>query len=195
MAARDDQSQLADALREFLASATAADPVPRGSAAPHDGGPTRSSSAAPARSLADALDEVIADEVRTARERAETRESRWRTAALWLMLVVLTGASGYVWFGNPAFLARPIEPIARPSTPVDARRTLVSISLLIDDFRTTAGRLPQSLTELEVAAPDIGYIAHGNREYELRLGSGVHTMVLRGGTGQAELELEERTHD
>ena len=71
----------------------------------------------------------------------------------------------------------------------------MSISLLIDDFRATTGRLPQSLAELEVAVPNIGYIAHGNREYELRLASGVHAMVLLGGAGHAELEVEEQPHD
>ena len=125
MAARHDQDRLADAVGEFLASEAAANPVPRGAPAPGDGAATRRPSAAPQRSLAEAFDEVIADEARRERERREIRESRWRQAGLWLVLTLLTGASGYVWFGKPAFLTLPIDPVgcgSSPAVPDQSRR-------------------------------------------------------------------------
>lgn len=195
MAARHDQDRLADAVGEFLASEAAANPVPRSSPGSADGGSTRGPSATPQRSLAEAYDDVITDEARKAREGAEADESHWYQAGLWLVLGMLTGASGYVWFGNPAFLQTPIEPVIQPSTPIASRHTMVSISLMIDDFRTTTGRLPQSLSELDVAVPNIAYAAQPNGEYELRLGGGVHASVLKGGVGHNELELEEQGHE
>ena len=195
MAARHDQDRLADAVGEFLASEAVANPVPRSAPAPGDGASTRSRSAAPQRSLAEAFDEVIADEARKEGERRKIRESRWRQAGLGLVLALLTGASGYVWFGKPAFLTTPIDPVVQPATPVATRRTLVSVSLLIDDFRTTTGRLPQSLTELNVAVPTIAYLPHANGEFELRFGGGVHATILRGGLGHSELEVEELRHE
>lgn len=195
MAARHDQDRLADAVGEFLAAEAAAKPVPRGSPAPRDGAAAHGSSAAPQRSLAEAFDEVIADEARRGRERREVHQSRWRQAGLWLALTLLGGASGYVWFGKPAFLTTPIDPVVQPATPVATRRTLVSVSLLIDDFRTTTGRLPQSLGELNVAVPTIAYLPHANGEFELRLGGGVHATILRGGLGHNELEVGEPRHE
>lgn len=195
MAARHDQDRLADAVGEFLASEAADNPAPRGTPAPGDGASRRSPSAAPQRSLAEAFDEVIAEEARKERERAEIHQSRWRQAGLWLALALLTGASGYVWFGKPAFLTTPIDPLVQPATPVTTRRTLVSVSLLIDDFRSTTGRLPQSLNELNVAVPTIAYLPQPNGEFELRLGGGVHATILRGGLGHNELEVEEPGHE
>lgn len=195
MAARHDQDRLADAVGEFLASEAAASPAPRGTPAPGDGVSTRTPIAAPQRSLAEAFDEVIAEEARKERERAEVHESRWRQAGLWLVLALLTGASGYVWFGKPAFLTTPIDPVVDPATPVATRRTLVSVSLLIDDFRTTTGRLPQTLSELNVAIPTIAYLPHANGEFELRFGGGVHATILRGGLGHNELQVEEPRHE
>jgi hypothetical protein len=192
MAARDHQDPLAKAVGEFLTSNAAATPPPARATAPRGDPVVHGSTAMRPPNLATAFDAVLADEARKERERLAARDSHGAAIAWWLALVLILGASGYIWFGHPAFLATRIDPPAAPVTPIASRRTLVSIALLIEDFRVTSGHLPHTLAELGVAVPAVGYTAHSNGEYELRLGGGVHGMILRGGTGHGEPALEER---
>lgn len=181
------QNALDQAVKEFLQSAPAAPRKP----APSGGDPPRRSGTAPAPStppeemaeLRTAFAGVLKHEAEKAAAAIEKPAPLWQRLLMPAALVLLMSASAYVWFGHPAWLAPPPHVVLTPpATPATGQRQLVAIALEIDDLRRTTGRLPNELSELGLNVPHISYKVLPDGEYELRLGTGPHSLYYRGGT-------------
>lgn len=181
---RPGQPRLEDAVNEFLKAEqpkvrpSAPTPVRRGPApVPAPGAATPPEEMPELRAAYSGLLKHEAEKA----ARVEAPPPFWRKALMPALLGLLVAASAYVWFGHPAFLAPP--PHARLEAPkalVSGQRQLVAIALEIDDFRRTTGRLPANLAELGLNAEYISYTALPNLVYELRLGTGPHSVYYRG---------------
>lgn len=106
----------------------------------------------------------------------------WRRLLMPAVLLLLITASSHVWLGHPPWLEPPPHvALTPPVTPVSGQRQLVAIALEIDDFRRSTGRLPRDLAELGLNVPHISLNALPDLRYELRFGSGPHSLYYLGG--------------
>jgi hypothetical protein len=184
---RSSQQSLDQAVKDFLgaqphgptapAGAPAQRPAPRSVAAARPSAPALESD-----QLRAAYDGVLKHEAEKAAALPEGPPALWRRLLLPILLLALTAASAYIWFGNPAWLAPPPHvALTRPATPLTGERQLVAVALQVDDFRRTTGRLPRDLAELGLNAPHIAFTALPELRYELRLGTGPHSLFYQGG--------------
>jgi hypothetical protein len=181
---RRSQPSLDEAVQEFLK----AEP-PKKPAAPKPAPVTRHSVrvAAPGVTPPEEMGELRAAFSGVLKHEAEKASAQdlptplWRKLLAPVLLVLLASASAYVWLGNPGFLAPPPHTsLATPKTSLTGQRQLVAIALEIDDFRRSTGRLPHDLAELGLNAEFINYLPAPNLSYELRLGTGPHSLYYRG---------------
>jgi hypothetical protein len=184
---RSSQDALDQAVKEFMGSAPVAPPKP---AQPAAASPRRSAGLEQATAPPEEMDQlrsayagVLKHETEKAAAAIERPVPIWRKLLMPVVLLLLMATSAYVWFGHPAFLAPPPHVALKPpATPVTGQRQLVAIALEIDDFRRTTGRLPSDLPELGLNVPHISYKALPDEGYEIRLGTGPHSLYYRGGT-------------
>jgi hypothetical protein len=169
-------SVLQDAVAAFLKSQGEA--VPPGPAAP-----SRPSAAPPSRDILTAYDEVLEHERKKLQPVVE-RRSTWRAVLLGGALLGLTGASLWVWLGDPEFLRPVVQGPLAPTSTLMAQRQVIAFALQIEDFRTSAGHLPARLEDLRIAVPpSLSYLPFPDGQFELRIGQGVHARTLRAGAG------------
>jgi hypothetical protein len=182
---RSPSDALTSAVEEFLA----AQPATSGPAGPAaQAGPSRDPGGGSMRS---AYDEVLRHEAQKLASPREAPLSLWQRLRGPLLLVLLAGASAYVWLGQPGFLQPPPHSVLpRPRTELSGSRQLVALALQVEDHRHTTGRLPESLESLGLAISHISYTRLRDGEYELRTGTGPHVLVYHGSVG-AEAEVKE----
>ena len=187
---------LDQALADFLASGREVKSAPQGPV--HPAPPvraTRSQPAAaerPADRLLTAYQAVLDQEVERRKPRPAERVPLWKKFAGRAVLLLLLGASGYVWFGDPAFLAPPAHPALRaPVTELTGRRQLVALALEIQDFSRNTGRLPKSLDEVGLRVDHVSYTQVPGGLYELRVGIGHRTIRYRS-TQSGNAQMDER---
>lgn len=182
---RSGQNALDQAVKDFMESAPAAPTKPvKASGAP----PRRSGTAPPASSPPEEMAElrsayagVLKHEAEKAAAAVEGPGPLWRRLLMPAALLLLLAASAYVWLGQPSWLAPPPHVALKPpATPMTGQRQLVAIALEVDDFRRTTGRLPADLSELGLNVPHISYKALPDDRYELRLGTGPHSLYYLG---------------
>ncbi len=191
------QNALDQAVKDFMESTPTA---PKKPAAPTAAPPRRSSAAplpaTPPEEMAElrsAFAGVLKHEAEKAAAGVEKPAPLWQRLLMPAALVLLMAASAYVWLGHPAWLAPPPHvALKAPTTAVTGQRQLVAIALELDDFRRTTGRLPNALSELGLNVPHISYKVLPDSEYELRLGTGPHSLYYRGG---ATIEPRMQTGD
>ena len=173
---------LHQAMEEFLKAQSVPVGRPAGTRAPAAPS-SRPSSTAPARDILSAYEEVLEHE-RQKQSLVEERRSLWKPVLQWSAVAVLTGASLWVWLGHPAFLQPTVQAPPAPVTAVMAQRQVLAFALQIEDFRVTEGHLPARLEELGIAVPpSLSYLPLPDGQFEIRIGQGSHTRVLRGGAG------------
>lgn len=153
---------------------------PASPAVPQDGDPLR-----------DAYERVLAHEAEKARTRVEGPLPLWRRLVMPALLFALLGATAYVWFGQPSWLAAPPHAtLAKAQPGLAGQRQLVAIALQVEDFRRSTGRLPTRLEELGLHLPQFSYTPLPEGRYELHLGTGPHALSYVSRT-DAEPEIRE----
>lgn len=178
-------SALQDAVAAFLKSqgdaARLVAPPPAAPSRPVR--PSRPAAAPPSRDILTAYDEVLEHERQKQRPTVE-RRSPWRAVLLWGALLGLTGASLWIWLGDPEFLRPVVQSPPAPTSTLMAQRQVIAFALQIEDFRTSSGHLPNRLEDLGIAVPpSLSYIPLPDGQFELRIGQGIHARTLRAGAG------------
>jgi hypothetical protein len=106
-------------------------------------------------------------------------------------VILLVCMAGYVWLGNPQWLAPAAHAGLAQATSLTGQRQLVAVALEIEDFRRSTGHLPADLGQLGLGATHVSYLILPGGRYELRLGTSPHTIIYRGVPGgEAEMRQE-----
>lgn len=143
------------------------------------------------KEMADALADVLQEQTKKADVwRSPGRHGGERKSSLitWVVLLLLLGGSGYVWFGSPAWLAAGPPPI--PPTLVEAglRIEIFQEALRVEDFLQAEGRLPKDLTEAGDPYAGVEYQQVDPATYRLAL-AGPRGVVEYVSTDSLELFL------
>jgi hypothetical protein len=100
--------------------------------------------------MADALADVLQDQA----EKSERLRSpggsggkKKASPAKWVLLVVFSSLSAYIWFGSPTWLESGPPPIPPALVEAGIRLEIFQQALLVEDFLDAEGRLPKDLTE------------------------------------------------
>ena len=121
--------------------------------------------------MADALADVLKDQDEKAKSRiaAPSREKRRKTSPFtWVMLVVSSGLSGYVWLASPSWLEPPPPVLSPALAEAGLRMEVLQQALLIEGFREAEGRLPNDLSEAGDPYSEVDYRRIDARNYRLR---------------------------
>jgi hypothetical protein len=131
------------------------------------------------REMAETLAEVLQEQKTKAEDwEKPTSPGKKKTSSLtWVALLVLTGISAYVWFGNPSWLAFSPPPISPELADAGMRMEVFQHALLVEEFFVSRGRLPNDLVEAGGPSRAVEYQPIGDRDYRL---------VLFGPQGQVE---------
>ena len=120
---------------------------------------------------ADLVSEVLEDAARRNEARGRKQEpvigrNRQRAAAISLPLA---GAfSFYLWFGNPAWVTPTMpDPVTTEKAEAGLRVAMFFEAQKIEQFRTTSGRLPDTMDELGSAPSEMTYTRLDARTYTL----------------------------
>jgi hypothetical protein len=121
--------------------------------------------------MAETLAEVLKEQKTKAEEwEKPTSPGKKRTSpASWVVLLLLTGVSGYVWFGNPSWLRYSPPPIAPELADAGMRMEIFQHALLVEEFYVSEGRLPNDLLEAGGPSGAVEYEQLGARDYRLAL--------------------------
>lgn len=132
-------------------------------------------------SLRQAYDKVLEDDAAKKVVRPEAPPTLWQRMRGPAILVLITAAALYVWFGQPAWLQNPEHArLSVPRTGVSAKRQMAAIALEIEDYHRNTGRLPASLEAMGLDLSHVRYTPLPDGRFELSIGSGPHTARYRG---------------
>ena len=124
------------------------------------------------KEMADALADVIKDqsEKAQAREAAAARTRRTSGPVTWVLFVVCSVFSAYLWIGSPQWLKPdPPGPVPAPLADAGLRMEVYNQAVLVEDFLEREGRLPNSLQEAGDPFSDVSYQRLDERTYLLAL--------------------------
>ena len=189
---RSTSDALTSAVAEYLAAQRKTpDDRPPGTSPPT--APATAAREASGGSMRSAYEEVLRHEAQKLEATRVARPSLWRRLRGPLVLMLVLGASSYVWFGHPEFLREPPHTaLQRPHSTLTGSRQLVAVALELEDYRRSTGRLPENLQALGLAVTHISYTVLPDGKYELRTGTGPHVLVYHGAVG-AEAEVREES--
>lgn len=100
--------------------------------------------------MADALADVLQEQTKksdSGRSPGKGGGKKKTSPATWLLLVLFSGLSAYIWLGTPTWLASGPPPIPPALVEAGIRLELFQEALLVEDFLEAEGRLPKDLTE------------------------------------------------
>lgn len=115
---------------------------------------------------------------------AETRRRGWKRLVQPAIIAACLAGMAYIWFGKPAWLYPPFEPIAPPTNELQASRHLIAASILVAGHQQRVGRLPTTVEELGIALPGTTIFNPGDGTYQLMTTFGRRSLLLNGAPGR-----------
>ncbi|MBL8989263.1 MAG: hypothetical protein JNJ80_23510 [Gemmatimonadetes bacterium] len=186
-AASGSGESLAAAYQALMTTYTGASPAtPRpGSAEPVQATPTPGNK----EQLLAAYDQLVEYEaskpkVAEAALAVEARKRGWKRFVQPAIIAACLAGMGYIWFGKPAWLYPPFDPIAPPANELQASRQLIAASILVAGHQERLGRLPTTLEELGIALPGTTIFNPGDGSYQLMTTFGRRSLLLNAAPGR-----------
>jgi hypothetical protein len=126
---------------------------------------------APGAEAADLVAEVLKDAAErdeAARRREVTTVGRTRQKVVAVSLPLAGAFSFYLWFGDPAWVTPTMpDPVNAQAAESGLRVGMYFQAQKIEAFRSTTGRLPDSLEEVGSAPPEMSYRRIDAETYQL----------------------------
>ena len=125
------------------------------------------------REMAGALADVMkqqADKAQSLREAEAGRKRARRTSPVtWVLFVVLSAISAYVWIGSPEWLESGPAPVPPALAEAGLRMEVFEHALMVNDYLAASGRLPRDLSEAGIEETNVAYARVDDVRYRLEL--------------------------
>jgi len=122
--------------------------------------------------MADALADVLQEQTKKADSRRSSGGGGGKkktSPATWLLLVLFSGLSSYIWFGSPTWLDSGPPPLPPALVEAGIRLEIFQEALLVEDFLNAEGRLPDDLDEAGDPYAEVDYQRVDPTTYRLAL--------------------------
>ena len=128
------------------------------------------------KEMADTLADVLKQQEKKAegwREPTTKRANRRTSPLTWVVLIVGAVSSGYVWIAPPAWLDTSPAPISPALAEAGLRMEVFQQALLVGQFLSDRGRLPDDLAEAGAPSSGVEYQKIDAEVFRLTLSSPV----------------------
>lgn len=124
------------------------------------------------KEMADALADVLQEQSKKSDGRQSSGGSGGKkktSPAAWILLVLFSVFSGYIWLGSPSWLASGPPPPPPALVEAGIRLEIFQEALLVEDFLNAEGRLPEDLNEAGDPYAEVEYQQVDPTTYRLAL--------------------------